>query len=149
MKQTYKRLFSGVLMLCMAVSLCSGFASAAPITPDDPQSSAYLNSYGGGLTFANGGKVIVTIDVTAVVNATMLGAQDVYMYESTNGVDFTQVAHYNYQDYPKMVSTGYYYSKDILEYQGTVGRYYIAHIYFYAGNASGGDTRFFSTPMIP
>ena len=149
MKRTYKRFFSGLLVLCMAVSMCAGFASAAFVTPDDQQSSAYLDAYGGGLAFTGNGKVGVSINVTAVVNATMLGAKDVYMYESTDGVHFTQVAHYNYQDYPKMVSTGYYYSKDILEYQGISGRYYTADIYFYAGNASGGDTRLLSMPVIP
>lgn len=150
MKRNFLRLFSSALLICMILSMNSVFVSAAaPQQPDQPDSSNYLDSYMAG-TYIYNGKVVVSVDVTAVVNATMIGARDIYLYESTDRVHFTCVKHYNYQDYPNMMGSGWSYARDTVEdYTRVPGRYYKAIVYVYAGDSTGHDSKLYSTAIVP
>jgi len=149
MKRTLLRAFSSVITLCLLLSLNSGFTLAVAPQPDGIQSSDYLNSYAAGTYFYNG-KVVVSVSVDAVVYATQIGARDIYLYESTNGVDFTCVKHYNYLSYPNMMGSGWSYDRDAVEdYTAVSGRYYKAVVYVYAGDSTGYDCRSYSTAIIP
>ena len=144
MKKNGRRFISGLLLACMIMSLCSAFASAAYIPPDDTESSAYLESYMAAVT-VNGNKVYVSIDVNAVVYASEVGAKTIYLYESTNGTSFTRVAIYNSSSYPNMLCSGWSYCDTPVEYNGVAGRYYYAAVKCYAGDSTGGDSRWYDT----
>ncbi len=148
MKRNSVRLFSGILTICMMLSMCSVFASAASTQPEDGnRSSDYLNSYQAG-TYINSGKVVVSVSVDAVVNATMIGARDIYLYESTDGSYFTCVKHYNYQDYPNMMGSGWSYDRNaVSDYNRVAGRYYCALVYVYAADSTGYDCKPFQTAV--
>lgn len=140
MKSPCKRLLCSVLTICLLSSMLCTFASAA-----DARSSDYLDSYVASVVPKSGGKIVVCATVDAIVNATMIGVTDVYLYESSNDVDFTCVEHFSYEDYPDMVSTGRGFHADVATYNGTVGKYYYAAVYVYAGTSAGGDTRVYNT----
>lgn len=142
MKTRHMRLLSVLLLTCMMSSMLCSFASASS------QSSDYLSAYMAGCTATSGSKIIITVDVDALVNCTKIGADDIYLYESTDGVHFTLVRHYECQDYPNMVGTGWYYYRDAVTYRGTAGKYYYAAVYVYAGNNTGYDRTIYNTAPV-
>ena len=149
MKHTTKRIISMFLLVCALTSLCSVFAIAAYNPPDDPESSAYLDSYGVGATAESGGFVAISVDVDAVVKTTIIGATDIYIYEGTSSTGiFTCVAHYAYEDNPLMVGTGYTYDKTPIRHPGTVGKYYYASVRVVAGDNTGEDARSVPTNTV-
>ena len=135
-----KRLLCSMLTVCMCASLLCTAASAV-----EARSSAYLDSYVCSLTADSGGEITISATVNAVINATEIGATDIYLYESSNGRSFTCVEHFSAEDYPEMLGSGWSYHEDMVTYDGTVGNYYYARVYVYAGNNSGGDTRIYET----
>ena len=137
-----KRILCGVLAVCMLTGLLTTMASATE------RSSAYLDSYRAFLTAKGSGKVSVTVDVRGTNYMTEIGAETIYIYESANNVDFTLVATYEAEDYPDMMGSGTLYYETPIIHRGTVGRYYIAVVDVYAGNANGGHTRQYDTVPI-
>lgn len=152
MKKRSLRFLSSLLLLCMISSLFCAFAAAAGDTGDtssgDNRSSLYLDSYMAAVTPVANGKLVISVDVSARRNCTQLGSDDIYLYESTDGVTFHLVRHYEYQDYPDMMGSGWDYCDDPVTYQGTVGRYYFANVYIYAGDSTGYDRRVYETSIV-
>ncbi|MBQ7531331.1 MAG: hypothetical protein IJT12_06445 [Paludibacteraceae bacterium] len=149
MTHSIKRLISSFLIIGALASICSAFALAAYNPPDNQDSSAYLDSYSVGATAKSGGIVAVTADVTAVVNATEIGAKNIYIYEgsSPTGI-FTCVAQYSSDDYPLMLGTGYTYYRTPIYYPGTVGKYYYANVQVYVADSTGSDSRMEPTNTV-
>ena len=145
MKKTIRRYFSGLLLVCMLMSVCSVFASAVVIEPDGQQSSAYLDSYSADTDVDPDGMVYISVSVDACVYATQVGAKLIYLYESTNGTSFTKVATFDATYYPDMLCSGWHYYDTPIEYQGVAGRYYRAHVKCYAADAYGSDYRWYYT----
>lgn len=143
MKVSWKRLFSALMMVCMLSSTLCTAASAATV-----RSSDYLDSYVCSVTAESGGVIIVSANVNAVINATEIGATDVYIYESSNNEDFICVEEYHAEDYPEMLDSGRHFNSDVATYEGTPGKYYYAAVYVYAGNSTGGDTRSYDTASV-
>ena len=137
-----KRLLCAVLTLCMLAGMMTTFASASE------RSSAYLSSYRAFLTADGNGEVSVTVDVSGTNYMTDIGAESIYIYESTDNVDFTLVASYEAEDYPDMMGSGSFYYETPITHEGTAGRYYSAVVYVYAGNANGGHSRRYETVSI-
>lgn len=149
MKFIMKRVSSALLLTCVLASICSIYALAAYNPPDGPDSSAYLSGYGVGATAESGGIVSVTVDVTAVVNATEIGAKNIYIYEGSSPTSiFTCVAQYSSDNYPLMLGSGYAYSKTPIDYPGTIGRYYFANVQVYAADSTGSDSRMVPTNIV-
>ena len=136
MKTSVKKLLGVILTVSVMLSLLSVAASAAVV-----RSSNYLDAYACSVSAENNGKIDVCVNVDAIVNATEIGATEIYIYESTNGEDFTCVEEYFAEDYPEMLGSGWRYYDEPITHQGTVGKYYCAAVYVYAGNSTGGDTR--------
>ena len=137
MKRTLKQL----LCCLFALSILSGTLCYAA----EPRSSAYLDSYCAGLTAVDGGGIVITVDVAAVVNATEIGATRIDLWESTDGEEFYRIAQLYPEDYPLMMGSGWNYCSDVTTYQGVIGRYYLADVYCYVANATGSDTRIYTT----
>lgn len=142
MKSSNKRLVSLLLTVCMFSSIFCTFASAV-----EARSSAYLDSYVCSVVPESGGEIWVSVAVNAVVNATMIGASDIYLYESSDNLHFTCVEHFNYEDYPDMMDSGRHFADDVVCYDGTVGRYYYARVYVYAGDSTGYDSKIYETSV--
>lgn len=145
MSRTSYRNISRLLLVCLILSICSVFTSAAYIQPDGTQSSAYLESYSADVDVDSNGKVYVSVSVDSYVYATQVGAKTIYIYESINGIDFTRVATYTSANYPAMLGSGWAYDDTPIEYQGVAGRYYYARVQVYAADAYGSDSRWYNT----
>lgn len=143
MKASSKRFLGMLLIVCIFTALLCTGASAL-----DARYSNYLDSYVAGVTAESGGEIIVSAQVSAIVNATQIGVSDVYIYESSNGEDFTCVEEYHYEDYPNMMGSGRHFNRDVVFHDGTPGLYYYAAVYIYAGNSTGGDTRSYDTATV-
>lgn len=137
-----KRLLCAVLTLCMLAGMMTTFASASE------RSSAYLSSYRAFLTAKGSGKVSVTVDVSGTNYMTDIGAETIYIYESTDNVDFTLAATYEADDYSEMMGSGSFYYETPIIHQGTAGRYYIAVVEVYAARNGGSDSREYTTVSI-
>lgn len=143
MKVSRKGFFRVLLTVCtLSAILCT---TAAAVTV---RSSAYLDSYVCSVTAKSGGEIVVSASVHAVINATQIGASDVYIYESSDNVHFTCVEEYHAEDYPEMLDSGRHFNSDVATYNGTPGKYYYAAVYVYAGNSTGGDTRSYDTASV-
>ena len=140
MKISRKRFLSMLLAVSIVASVFCPGATATIV-----RSSDYLDSYVCSVTPDSGGEIVVSATVNAIINATQIGATDVYIYESSNDEDYTCVEHYNYEDYPEMMGSGRHFNRDVATYEGTPGKYYLAVVYVYAGNSAGGDTRRYET----
>lgn len=147
MKRNSTRLLSSFLALCLTFSMCSSFAFAANAQPSGLRSSNYLDSYLAAVTVESNGLVWVSVDVIAKKNCTEIGARDIYLYESTDGVNFTCVKTFNYLNYPYMMGSGLTYARDAVSYSGIAGRYYFANVYVYAGDSSGSASRLYTTSI--
>lgn len=135
MRHFGKRLLSGIFAVIMISSLLCTAASATV------KSSAYLDSYGAVITPKAKGFISVTVDVSGVGYMTEIGATTIYIYESTDGKYFTNVAKYESSVYPQMMGTGSDYYETPITYMGKVGRYYYASVWVYAANENGSDER--------
>lgn len=142
MKSSRKCLVSLLLAVCMFSSLLCTFASAV-----DARSSDYLDSYVCSVIPESGGEIWISVTVDAIVNATMIGASDIYLYESSDNLHFTCIEHFNYEDYPDMMGSGRHFADDVICYDGTVGKYYYARVYVYAGNSTGYDRKVYETSV--
>lgn len=138
MKKT--KIISFILLICLSASLLCVGASA--------RSSNYLDLYGVVLTPQSEGKIAITVDVDGIRSMTQIGATTVYLYESTNGTDFTRIKTYDYEKYPIMMGSGRHFYKDIATYNGVAGRYYYAIGYCYAGDETGHDEKPYTTSVV-
>lgn len=143
MKRFGKRLLCSIFAVCMLSSLLCTSAFA-----NSNRSSAYLNSYCADVTPKSGGRLVVTVDISGVGPMTKIGATKIYIYESDDGVDFSRVATYKYENYPKMMGSGTFYYDDAITHYGTPGYYYFASVYCYAANASGSDEKNYTTSIV-
>ena len=141
MKHIGKRILCSLLAVCMLSTLLCASASAAVA-----RSSDYLSAYTATLTALGSGKVAVTVDVIGVGTQDKIGASQIHIYESTDNVSFDWVAGYTTGNNGDMLWTNstHYYDSPVI-HQGVAGRYYIAHVYFYAANGTGSDTRDYTT----
>lgn len=134
------RILSCILLTCILSGLLCMGASA--------RSSNYLDLYGIVLTPQRGEKIVITIDVDGVRSMTQIGATTIFLYESTNGTDFTRIKTYNYEDYPTMMGSGKHFCEDAVTYKGVAGRYYYAIGYCYAGDSTGHDEQSYTTSVV-
>lgn len=135
MRHSGKKLLSGLFAFVMIFTLFSTSASAAVY------SSEYLNAYRAIMTPDPGGKLTITVDVIGVGYMPKIGAKTIYLYESTNGTDFTRIKIYRSSAYPKMMGSGTFFYEDVVVYNGTPGNYYYAKVYVYAGDETGYDQK--------
>lgn len=140
MKRFGKRIFCGILTVCMLSSLLCTFASA--------RSSAYLDGYSAHVTAKSGGLIVVTVDVSGRGSMTEIGASYIYIYESSDNQSFHQVAHYYYKTNPQMMGSGTTYYKDAITYMGEPGLYYLASVYVYAAKDGGSDEKNYTTSSV-
>ena len=133
MKRIGRRIIGGVL----AVIMVSGILCTSVFA----RSSAYLDAYNVVMIPESNGAMSLNVAVEGVGRMTEIGATAIYIYESKDGRNFSQVKSYESSDYPEMIGSGTFYNEDIVTYQGKVGYYYFAVVYVYAANANGSDTR--------
>lgn len=141
MKKTTQRIFCLIIMiLCTFSTMTTAFA----------RSSSTLSAYRAGCAAESGGKIAVWIDVTGKYpRMDRIGSDAIYLYESTDGTNFTIVKSFDSEDYPAMLTTNTIsYYKTVVTYQGVPGRYYFAAVYCYAEKDGISDSKRYETADV-
>lgn len=140
MKNSVRRFLCFVVALCTLSAMTTAFA----------RSSLTLSAYRAGCSAKSGGKIAIWIDVTGTYpQMDKIGSDAIYLYESTDGTNFTIVKSFDSEDYPAMLTTNTIsYYKTVVTYQGVPGRYYFAAVYCYAEKDGISDSKRYLTADV-
>lgn len=136
------RLIAFLLIFALTFPIC---ANAAEVEPIQPRASAYLDNYGAYVYLPGNGEVRVYFNVTGTGYMDELGALGIYIYESTDGTNWTWIKTFKHDQTPGMLSYNDDYHSGYVSYNGVVGRYYKAYVCIWGGKDGQGDTRYFWT----
>ena len=145
MKQRTIQFFA--LLLALSAVFSSPALAASKGSDIVPHASYYLSSYDASCT-SSGKTISIHYDVTATGTMSNVGAISAFLYESSNGTNFTCVRSYYAAIEGNMLKQNAAFYGKTLTYSGTVGRYYYAIVNIYADNSSGSDVRAFTTRTI-
>lgn len=84
----------------------------------------------------------VYFSVTGTQYWEMIDSLRVILEESTDNENREAVKPYHYTDHSSMMGCDNIRHNGSVSYQGAAGRYYRAYVTIWAGNSSGGDTRY-------
>ena len=129
-----------VLALMMPVSV-----NAAMPENVMPLASAYLACYTAYVCAMGNGELEIWFEVTGTGTQEYLGVMSIFLYESTDNVNWYWVDTFNHADYEQMLLTDAWEVMDYVEYQGVVGRYYKAYVGIWGGPDDTGDARYIWT----
>ncbi len=147
----YKRKTSAALkftaLLLILALLCPVMACAV-----EPRASAYLTSYNAYPYAAGGGTVQIWFNVKADDYMDDVGALSIQIYEcatnSSNINDWGWVDSFSNGNTPSILGHNDYYHSGHVSYDGTVDMWYKAYVCIYAGDETGGDTRYLWTGAV-
>ena len=138
-------------IICRILALILVVLFICPLNAEavEPRASAYLTSYNAYPYAAGNGKMQIWFHVIADDYMDDIGSLSVEIYScstnSTNDSDWSFVTSFNNGNTPSMLGHGEYIYQSYVECDATVGRWYKAYVCIYAGDTSGGDTRYFWT----
>lgn len=147
----YKRKTSAALkltaLLLIVALICPVMACAA-----EPRASNYLDSYNAYPYAAGGGEVQFWFTVTADKYMDDVGVLSIQIYEcstnSSNINDWGWVDSFSNGNTPSILGHNDYYHSGHVSYDGTVDMWYKAYVCIYAGDETGGDTRYLWTGAV-
>lgn len=140
------RLAKTMAIILLVAMLVMPFSARA--TADEsiaPRASDYLNSYNTYICPMALGKIEVWFSVTGVHYMDEIGVLTVKIYESTDNETWTWVKTYKHDTTSGMLVSDEVFHSGHVDYQGTIGRYYKAHVTIWAGRDGDGDTRYMWT----
>jgi hypothetical protein len=92
------------------------------------------------------GELEIWFEVTGTDIQEYLGVMIIYLYESTDNVNWTWVKTFHHTDYEQMLLTDAWQVIDYVPYDEAVpGRYYKAYVGIWGGPDPGGDSRYIWT----
>ena len=144
MSSKYKTLFFRIVAVVLVIVLVTPIGAAAAV---QPRASYYLSSYNAYVYLPGDGEVRVYFNVEGTDDMDELGALTIYIYESTDGVNWTWVETFNHDTTDGMLSYNDDYHSGYVSYDGVAGRYYKAYVCIWGGKDGDGDTRYFWTSV--
>ena len=133
-------------ILAMALMVPVSVSAAAPETVM-PRASDYLMCYTAYVCAMGGGDLEIWFEVTGNGTQEYLGVLTIFLYESTDNVNWYWVETFLHTENDSMLSTNDWNHVDHVDYQGVVGRYYKAYVQIWGGPDDTGDTRYIWTPV--
>ena len=121
MKNNAARRMTKMIALLLAVMMLSTTTVSA--TAVEPRASIYLSSYQAYVYPAGGGEIQVWFSVTATDYMDELGALRIFIYESTDNINWTHVETFSHLENSNMLVDDDYFHMDHVTYQGVRGRY--------------------------
>lgn len=143
-RSIFIRIISFILIIAFIIPL-PAFA-AVPETAE-PAASYYLTGYSAYICPLGEYDIQIWWNVIGTGAMQDIGALRIRLYESTDKVNWTHIKTYLHTSYTQMIDHGTGQSMDYVFYDGDHPCYYKAYISIYAGDESGGDTRYFWTPV--
>ena len=148
MERKRSRILVKLIAIALILSLCApiGTQAAMPETVQ-PMASAYLMDYTAYIIPMGDGDLDIWFEVTGTDYWADIGALSIFLYESTDNVNWYWVKSYQHDHYPNMLWHDDYMCMDYVDYDGVPGRYYKAYVHIWAGPEDGGDGRYIWTPV--
>ena len=131
-------------ILVMALMMPVSVSAAVPETVM-PYASHYLMCYTAYVCAMGNGDLEIWFEVTGTGFQEYLGVTTIFLYESTDNVNWYWVDTFLNDDYEQMLLTNAWEVIDYVEYQGVAGRYYKAYVGIWGGPDPGGDSRYIWT----
>lgn len=139
-----------ILAVILVLALLSPSVAAAAVDTVQPLSSAYLASYSVYLIIS-GTTVRSHFRVTGMSVLEEIGAKEIILQESPDGVTWTDVATFSYTDpaYASlMIASGKQVFNSNVPYEdGIEGYYYRAYVTIWGGDGTNGDARYAYTTV--
>lgn len=133
------------IVLAMVLVMPIG-AMAAEQEAVTPRASYYLAGYTAYVCAMGGGDLEIWFEVTGTGFQEYLGVMSIFVYESTDNVNWYWVETFRHADYDQMLRTNAYYVMDHVDYEEAVpGRYYKAYVGIWGGPDDTGDARYIWT----
>lgn len=123
-------------------------ANAESVETISPRASDYLMSYTSYICHMGGGELQIWFRVTGVDDWADIGVLTIQLYESVDRVNWNWIDTFRHTDYPEMLDHDSGHHMSHVDYQGTLGRYYIAYVTIWAGDENNnGDARNYWTEV--
>lgn len=134
-----------VVILVIALMMPVSVNAAMPETVM-PMASAYLAGYTAYVCAMGNGELEIWYEVTGTGTQEYLGVTTIFLYESTDNVNWTRVKTFRHAYYEQMLLTNAWHVMDYVPYDEAVpGRYYKAYVGIWGGPDPGGDSRYIWT----
>ncbi len=135
MKSKVRSVLTVMFAVCI---LCSTI-----IVPAEARASERILNYNASASSAGGGRINISFRVTGTAIMQELGVSAINIYEEKSDGSSLFV-----KKYTKMTETKTSYVSKSVTWQGVSGHTYFATVVFYARNASGDETKIFTTNPI-
>ena len=133
-------------ILAMALMVPVSVSAAAPETVM-PCASDYLMCYTAYVCAMGNGELEIWFEVTGTGTQEYLGVMSIFLYESTDNVNWYWVETFRHTENDQMLLTNVWEVVDCVEYNEAVpGRYYKAYVGIWGGPDDTGDSRYIWTP---
>lgn len=134
-----------VIILVMALMMPVNVNAAMPETVR-PLASAYLACYTAYVCATGSGRLEIWFDVTGTGTQEYLGVVTIFLYESTDNVNWYRVDTFSHTNYPQMLQTNACVVIDYVTYDEAIyGHFYKAYVGIWGGPDPGGDSRYIWT----
>ena len=143
------RLLVKLIAIILVASLCTpiGAQAAVPETVQ-PMASAYLLDYTAYICAMGSGELEIWFEITGTRTQEYLGVMSIFLYESTDNVNWSWVETFRHTDYEQMLLTNVVFNVNHVDYDEAVpGRYYKAYVGIWGGPDPGGDSRYIWTDV--
>lgn len=135
-----------VIILVIALMMPVSANAAMPETVM-PRASDYLACYTAYVCAMGSGRLEIWFEVAGTATQEYLGVMRIYLYESTDNVNWHWVKSFGHDEHPQMLLTNAWEVIDCVSYQGVAGRYYKAYVGIWGGPDPGGDSRYIWTSV--
>lgn len=145
--RNYKHTILLKIVACVLVVALTAPVGVSAAVPEKvmPYASHYLMCYTAYVCAMGNGELEIWFEVTGTGPQEYLGVLTIYLYESTDNVNWYWVETFMHTDHDTMLSTNDWKHVDHVDYQGVAGRYYKAYVQIWGGPDDTGDTRYIWT----
>lgn len=112
-----------------------------------PRASDYLAEYSAYICAMGSGDLEIWFEVTGTDYWADIGVLTIYLYESTDNVNWSWATTFLHEQYDTMLWHDNFFCMDHVDYDGVPGRYYKAYVCIWAGPEDTGDARYIWTPV--
>lgn len=143
MKYSVNRILRLMVAFCLIFVIVSPNVAFAAINPPvAPYASNYIAGYHGYIA-RSGNTVQPAFSVAGTGMMEKIGATELYLYESVDGVNYSLVKSYRHSNYSNMLAYNTSAHASYMSYEGNANYYYKAYVCVFAGRNGGGDARYF------
>lgn len=146
-RKRHRHLVKFIAIILVTSLIVPVWTQAATPETDAPRASDYLAEYTAYICAMGGGDLEIWFEVTGTRTWADIGVLTIYLYESTDNVNWSWATTFLHENYDTMLAHDDYFHMSHVDYDGVPGRYYKAYVCIWAGPEDTGDTRYIWTPV--